>query len=120
MTELSEDSRFRRAVDLFNNADWYLAHDAFEELWHELAPPDRITIQGLLQIAVGELHLQRGNLRGSVILLGEGLGRLRSVGISDLGIDLDRLCSSVQERLEQLQKGLNPDIGTVPLIQKKD
>ncbi len=119
MTDFINDSRFQRATELFNKSDWYRAHDALEELWHELGYPERLTIQGLLQVAVAELHLERGNIKGSVILLGEGLGRLKSAGISDLGIDLDKLCKSVAKRLEQIQRGCNPDISTVPFIQKR-
>ena len=83
------DSRFQKAVDLFNLSEWYLAHDIFEELWHESHGPERKTLQGLLQIAVAQIHLERGNHNGATILYGEGLGRLKDLGSPDLGIDLE-------------------------------
>ena len=70
------DPRLGAAIALFNDAAWYPCHDGFEELWHETAGPMRPVLQGILQIAVAHLHLERGNLRGATILLGEGLGRL--------------------------------------------
>ncbi len=73
-----DDPRFQQAVDLFNRRAWYEAHDAFEEIWHETAGADRRLLQGILQIAVAHVHLERGNLRGATILLGEGVGRLSS------------------------------------------
>jgi len=103
-----KDPRFQKALDLFNNSDWYLAHDAFEELWHEANVSERKTLQGFLQIAVAELHLENGNRSGATILFGEGLGRLRCLGKSDLGVDIEHLCNCVQVRLELLHKKVDP------------
>ena len=74
---LLEDPRFITALELFNSGAWYEAHDAFEELWHEQVDPNRRLLQGILQIAVAHVHLERGNTRGATILLGEGIGRLK-------------------------------------------
>ena len=51
--QLLTDPRLQQAIALFNEADWYACHDAFEELWHETAGPMRPVLQGILQIAVG-------------------------------------------------------------------
>ena len=80
-SSLLDDSRLYEAIHLFNSANWYPAHDAFEELWHETIGPERDVIQGVLQVAVAQLHLERGNKSGATILYGEGLGRLRKMGI---------------------------------------
>ena len=64
------DPRFSQGVALFNAAEWYEAHDMFEDLWHETADPERRTLQGIIQVAVAQLHLQRGNTRGATILFG--------------------------------------------------
>ena len=34
------DPRFSTGVELFNGAEWYAAHDVFEELWHHTAEPE--------------------------------------------------------------------------------
>ncbi len=101
--DLIQDQRFHKAVHHFNNKEWYLAHDFLEELWHESMGPERTSLQGLLQIAVAQLHLDRGNKNGAMILYGEGLGRLRRIGIPYLGIDMNRLCNCVEHRLRLLQ-----------------
>ena len=116
---ITNDPRFSKALDLFNSAQWYLAHDAFEELWFEAYGPERKILQGLLQIAVAQLHLEKGNNVGATILYGEGLGRLRSTGIPDLGIDLDLVCNCVQSRLEALQQELDPEKCSTPVLQDK-
>ncbi|MFL0781321.1 MAG: DUF309 domain-containing protein [Prochlorococcus sp.] len=112
--DLVEDPRFKKGIEFFNAGDWYSAHDVFEELWHETAGPERKTIQGVLQVAVAQLHLESGNRRGATILYGEALGRLRGIGTPDLGFDLDQLCSCVAARLLRLQQDMDPDECTVP------
>lgn len=101
---LMADPRFGDSVALFNAGQWYACHDGFEELWHETQGPSRRVLQGILQIAVAHLHLERGNRRGATVLLGEGLGRLRSSGPSSLGVDLEALRCCALRRLQALQQ----------------
>ena len=110
------DPRFQQALELFNAGEWYAAHDVFEELWHETADPERRSLQGILQVAVAQLHLQRGNRRGATILYGEALGRLKRPGTPDLGLDLEALCGAAQQRLEALQLDGDPESCTVPVL----
>ena len=111
------DPRFQQGLELFNAGEWYAAHDLFEELWHETADPERRSLQGILQVAVAQLHLQRGNRRGATILFGEALGRLKRPGTPDLGLDLEALCRAAQQRLEALQQDGDPESCTVPVLQ---
>jgi predicted metal-dependent hydrolase len=101
---LSQDSRLAAAVELFNSGEWYACHDGFEELWHETAGAMRPVLQGILQIAVGQLHLSHGNQRGALILTGEGLGRLRRCGDQSLGLDLRALREQASLWLQVLQQ----------------
>ena len=108
------DPRFQQAVDLFNQCAWYEAHDAFEEIWHETADPDRRLLQGILQIAVAHVHLDRGNLRGATILLGEGVGSLSLAVPGDLGLNLPLVRDQARLRLEALQCETDPVVLPVP------
>jgi predicted metal-dependent hydrolase len=47
------------------------ATTCWRTFWHQNQGPDRQALQGLLQIAVAHLHLERGNLRGATVLLGK-------------------------------------------------
>ncbi|MCP9882177.1 DUF309 domain-containing protein [Cyanobium sp. Alchichica 3B3-8F6] len=98
------DPRLEEAIALFNASDWYACHDGFEALWHETAGVMRPALQGILQIAVAELHLERGNLRGATILMGEGLGRLQGVADGALGLNLTALRECASQRLRALQE----------------
>jgi predicted metal-dependent hydrolase len=115
-TSLMADPRFGEAVRLFNAGEWYACHDGFEELWHETQGPCRKALQGVLQIAVAQLHLERGNLRGATVLFGEGIGRLRPYGTSVLGWSLDPLLDAAQRRLRVLQQGLDPAEEPLPQL----
>lgn len=106
---LIDDPRFGEAVRLFNARAWYEAHDGFEELWHETAGPHRAVLQGILQLAVAQLHLERGNRRGATILTGEGLGRLERAPEHVLGLDLEALRRDGRIWLRALQGEEPPD-----------
>ena len=117
--DLQQDPRFIKALSLFNSADWYTAHDVLEEIWHETNGPERKTIQGLLQIAVAQLHLERGNGTGATLLFGEGLGRLRSLEVPDLGLDIEALCICIEDRLRKLQMKSDVDTSIALKLEKR-
>jgi predicted metal-dependent hydrolase len=109
---IRDDRRLADAIAAFNRGAWYEAHDGFEELWHETHGPLRPQLQAILQIAVAQLHLERHNLHGAMVLMGEGLGRLVAADPEDLGLDLEALTARVKERLSALQHG--QDISRIP------
>ena len=91
------------ALNLFNKHEWYDAHDAFEEIWNCVDGDERQVIQGILQVSVAQFHLSKGNLNGATILLGEGLGRIKTRTKINLGIDLESFCQSLENLLRKLQ-----------------
>ena len=100
--KILKDSLFT-ALNLFNNHDWYEAHDAFEEIWNTVDGDERQVIQGILQVSVSQFHLSKGNLNGATILLGEGLGRIKTRTKTNLGIDLESFCKCLEDLLRKLQ-----------------
>ena len=114
--QLLADPRWLQGVALFNAAEWYPCHDLLEDLWHGTQGPLRPVLQGILQIAVAHLHLERDNRRGATILLGEGLGRLRDAGPTALAVDLDSLRLATNQRLQALQAGADPSGCPVPRL----
>ena len=101
-TKTFEDNFFN-ALNLFNDQKWYEAHDAFEDIWNTLDGDERQIIQGILQVAVSQFHLSRGNLNGATILLGEGIGRIKPRTNINLGIDLETFCKNLESLLMKLQ-----------------
>ena len=101
-TKIFEDT-FSKALNLFNDQKWYEAHDAFEEIWNTLYGDERQIVQGILQVSVSQFHLCKGNLNGATILLGEGLGRIKTRTNINLGVDLVSFCESLDFLLKKLQ-----------------
>ena len=99
----SFEYNFFNALNLFNNQKWYEAHDAFEDIWNTLDGDERQIIQGILQVSVSQFHLNKGNLNGATILLGEGLGRIKNRTNINLGIDLQTFCKCLEDLLRKLQ-----------------
>lgn len=128
-------SAFWQGVEQFNQGQFYACHDTLEALWMEAADPPKSLYQGILQIAVALYHLSNCNWRGAVILLGEGMSRLRpyqpdyaSINIEDLLEQTTMLLSLLQQTEpaqvaqvafqlgllnadEAAQQGMRPDTG---------
>lgn len=94
---------FWQGVEQFNTGEYYACHDTLEALWIEATEPDKTFYQGILQIAVALYHLGNQNLRGAVILLGEGSNRLRRYPSEYGGIDVDELLIQSAALLKALQ-----------------
>ena len=111
-----DDSRFEIGMNLFNSCQWYKSHDVFEEIWHETGGPERQLIQGILQVAVAQVHLENSNLNGAMILYGEALGRLKRFHSANYGLDIEGLSNCVSRRLEFLQIGKDLADCSVPVL----
>src|SRR4029077_12347537 len=75
MTADERQAILRRACDLFNAGEYWLAHEALETVWRSIisdgdAAAARVW-QGLIQAAAALLHQQRGNSHG-VAAVGRG------------------------------------------------
>tara|TARA_B100000579_G_scaffold330288_1_gene280477 strand:+ start:122 stop:502 length:381 start_codon:yes stop_codon:yes gene_type:complete len=110
------DSRFEVGMKLFNSCQWYKSHDVFEEIWHETGGSERQLLQGILQVAVAQVHLENDNINGATILYGEALGRLKKFKLVNLGLDIVGLCECITERLEFLQIGKDVAICSLPFL----
>ena len=110
------DSRFEIGMKLFNSCQWYKSHDVFEEIWHETGGTERQLLQGILQVAVAQVHLENNNINGATILYGEALGRLKRFQISNLGLDIVGLCKCLKKRLELLQIGKDLSVCSLPVL----
>ena len=110
------DSRFGIGMKLFNSSQWYKSHDVFEEIWHETGGPERQLLQGILQVAVAQVHLENSNVNGATILYGEALGRLKRFQLANLGLDIVGLCECLTKRLEFLQIGKDITVCRLPFL----
>ncbi len=63
-------------IRLFNDADFFSAHDFFEDCWLNCANDEKAFFQGLVQISVGSFHLLSGNFKGSKSQYSKGIKKL--------------------------------------------
>ena len=102
---------FWQGVEQFNQGQFYACHDTLEALWIEATEPEKTFYQGILQIAVALYHLGNSNWRGAVILLGEGINRLRRYPSAYAGIDVDELLTQSATLLTALQQAGPEKVG---------
>jgi uncharacterized protein len=88
-TCMDYDPRYLIGVLLFNQQDYFEAHEAWEDLWSESHGPERRFYQGMIQAAVGLCHFANGNVRGARKLYTTSLGYLDGLPPHLMGLDLE-------------------------------
>jgi predicted metal-dependent hydrolase len=88
----------RRGVVLFETGLYFACHEYFETLWGRAGDAASDLYQGIIQIAVAIRHLESHNVRGAIILLRYGMGRLQHYPAVYQGLPL----AAWLERLERL------------------
>jgi predicted metal-dependent hydrolase len=88
----THETKLETALDLFNQAKFFEAHEALEDLWRGLSPsnPAKKHLQGLTQLAVAFHHESRGNLRGAKSVLDRALRNLAGAEVSFPNIELEQ------------------------------
>jgi len=102
MTETLPEE-FWLGIEQFNQQEFYACHDTLEAIWMEAGEPERTLYQGILQIAVAFYHLSNQNGRGAMILLGEGMNRLRRYMPTYAGVEVAALMGQCQAILQAVQ-----------------
>ena len=103
-------NKFLTAIDQFNDADFFSAHDSFEELWIDCRTDERDFLQGLVQLSVGMFHLVSGNLKGAVSQLRKSVEKLDKFSPEFSKIDVFYIVSKSKNlifELEDFQKSNN-------------
>lgn len=95
---------FLEGIEQFNRRQYYECHDTLETIWIEAPEMDKRFYQGILQVAVACHHLSNHNLRGAMILLGEGIKRLSDYESDYQGIDVSKLVEESACLLKTLQQ----------------
>jgi predicted metal-dependent hydrolase len=89
----------------YRNAEFWIAHEDWEAVWLRLEEPEKSFLQALIQVTAAFHHVQTGNLRGAVSLLGKALRRFESCPEAFGGIDLAQLREDAGAWLLALKSG---------------
>lgn len=111
---------FWHGVEQFNHGDYYACHDTLEAIWIEAPTPDKNFYQGILQIAVSLYHLSNHNWRGAVILLGEGIHRLRNYQPDYGEIEVTELMMQSAALLSALQSAGSDRVKDIVLVRSSN
>jgi uncharacterized protein len=86
-----------RGAELFNQGQYWEAHEAWEELWLELDDEPKIFVQGLIQAAAaGHKAFVQLQPRGCVKLLGTALEKLSHSPPDFLGVETRHFIAALQ------------------------
>lgn len=96
---------YLRAVELFNEANFFEAHEAWEDIWRASAEPEKRFLQGLIQVAVALHHHSTGNLAGAKSLLARGSRNLSGYPDDFCGTQVAALLGALAEWQRALAEG---------------
>ena len=84
-----------RGVVLFNDRQFFEAHEVWEEAWRRTGGDEARFLQGLIQVAAGFVKWQRGQSRGMTDLFAKGSEKLAPFRPVHHGLDVAALLDAV-------------------------
>jgi predicted metal-dependent hydrolase len=119
MDRLTKDRLFQKGLEAFNTEHFYDAHEYWEEVWLETQNPEKMFLQGLIQVAAAFHHYSRANSLGCRNLLQAGLLKLECFPEEYWGFAIEPLRASVRQWLVLLRAGENPMQLEIPRIRSR-
>ena len=108
---------FHKGLEAFNSGHFYEAHEHWEEVWLETLDPEKMFLQGLIQVAAAFHHYSRANRQGTLNLLRAGLTKVERFPQVHGGLALEPLRVAVRRWLAALQDGDDPAREEIPRIE---
>jgi predicted metal-dependent hydrolase len=96
---------FQKGLEAFNSSHFYDAHEHWEEVWLETPNPDKMFLQGLIQVAAAFHHHSKANCQGCRNLLQAGLTKLEQFPPAHYGLAVEPLRASVRMWLFEFRAG---------------
>ncbi|SDT56197.1 hypothetical protein SAMN05444162_4986 [Paenibacillaceae bacterium GAS479] len=113
------EAYIRFLAEFHGTRDYFECHELLEEYWKE--HPDDADAglwHGLIQIAVGQYHLRRGNREGARKMLRSAWQRLSAANLDRAGLDGIALLQQLDEAAGRLEAGesLPYESWTLPIL----
>ena len=106
-----ERTLYLEGITLFNEHEYFDAHEAWEDVWHIAYGVKHDYYQGLIQCAVALEHYRRSNPRGVVSLFKSYQTKFEQVPPQFMGLDVRRF-------LGEMHAALRPVLDADPLPEK--
>ena len=116
-TEEELNQLYLIGLEKYRKGDFYLAHEYWEDLWHNKQLKDRIFIQGLIQISASFYKIQCNNLRGARSLLDKSINKFEKYSGIHRNIDVDKLKEDlleIKQKYNEINSAGEFDLDTVP------
>jgi predicted metal-dependent hydrolase len=98
----------RHAIAQFNAREFFEQHETFEHLWRQEQGPVRQMYQGVLQVGVAYLQIQRGNYAGARKIFQRAWQYLNVLPDVCQGVDVAQFKADAQAALAELER-LGPE-----------
>jgi hypothetical protein len=105
MNSQERDRLYRKGLEAFNSGHFYEAHEHWEEVWLKTLNPEKMFLQGLIQVAAAFHHHSRANLEGTRNLLREGLAKLERFPEEHGELEIENLRAAVRGWLAAIAVG---------------
>jgi uncharacterized protein len=89
-------------IELFNKADFFAAHDFFEDCWFDCKRNEKFFFQGLVQVSVGCYHLISGNFKGASSQFQKGIKKLKEYDSPYMNVNLQLLIKKLEPIIIEL------------------
>ncbi|GAC1434119.1 MAG: hypothetical protein NVS1B11_29480 [Terriglobales bacterium] len=101
----SEQVTLGRAIESFNQARFFDAHELFEDLWRLSPEAEKLFWQGLTQVCVALHHESRGNRTGAASVLNRAIRNLSGCPEHFAGVQWGPLRDSLEGWSQAFEKG---------------
>ena len=116
MDASTERKLYLDGIQLFNEHEYFDAHEAWEDVWHMAWGLKHDFYQGLIQCAVALEHYRRSNPRGVVSLFKSYPPKFKDVPPVFMGLDVTRFLADMRESLRPvIDADPLPDKGEIQL-----
>jgi predicted metal-dependent hydrolase len=102
MTPDLERKLYLDGIHLFNEHEFFEAHEVWEDIWHMAYGLKYEFYQGMIQCAVALEHYRRSNPRGVVSLYDSYRKHMRDVPDVFMGLDVKGFLSEMHEALRPI------------------
>jgi hypothetical protein len=96
--------RSREGLQLFNDGQYFEAHEALEDAWKQERGVIRDLYRGILQVAVVYLHITRRNYSGALKVYERSTKWLKDWPRECRGIEIDQLRRDAAEVIELVRR----------------
>jgi predicted metal-dependent hydrolase len=100
-----DQAGLEHGIALFNRGEFFEAHEVLEDVWRVASGPEKLFLQGLIQIAVALHHHSQGNTAGAKSLLARGERNLAGYPEEYAGVRLRPLRLAIAAWRQALANG---------------